>query len=449
LLAWAATQLGLSRLLRNVVLAGFVINARVIDFGASVLSEALFTFLVLGGVALLVAARLHANSSRGWCWAAAGLAFGAAYWVRYAGMFFVLGLAVVMVRHLVPLDRVQAKGYAVAVTVAGAAVVAGIARSVLLVGNWQGTVDKKVSHPLPFVLVETVRAGKVLFLGPTFDMPAWTSVTRALFIAFCFVGMAWLVWSYHRRGAALTHPAPALKGIPADLLILTLTYSGCMFYAGLTTTISYEARMFVPITPLLMLLLGLALSTLLTAPPERIPPKPALFALGAGFCCYVVLNLTVVVRPPTDYRPPSFARLMDSASVDGKTARAAVLELVDPARVVVANYGQAVGHLLGRPTVSLVDTNYSPLEWDEKAIHDVVDRYNAAAIVIYANNHFMPSAFVRQLAQGEAPSWMKLVYRSSEFLVYEPLSRTTKSTESLPERAAFKNENNEVGQRGR
>jgi hypothetical protein len=67
------------------------------------------------------------------------------------------------------------------------------------------------------------------------------------------------------------------------------------------------------------------------------------------------------------------------------------------------------------------------VEWNEKAIHDVVYRYNAAAIVIYVpiagqwdNGDFMPSPFVRQLAQGEAPSWMKLVYRSSEFLVYEP-----------------------------
>jgi len=123
---------------------------------------------------------------------------------------------------------------------------------------------------------------------------------------------------------------------------------------------------------------------------------------------------------------------MDSTFVDGKTPRAAVLELADPTRVVVANYGQAVGHVLRRPTVSLVDQSYSPVEWNEKAIYDVVYQYNAAAIVIYANNSFLPSPFVRQLAQGEAPSWMKLVYRSSDFLVYKPLSRNARSNESLP-----------------
>src|SRR5215472_4779089 len=122
LLAWIAGQLGLSRLPRNVVMAGFVVNARVIDFGAAAMSEALFTLVVLLGVALLVAARLRADSSRGWHWAAAGLALGAGYWVRYAGLFFVLGLAVLVIRHLVGSDRSQAKGFVVAAAVACGAV---------------------------------------------------------------------------------------------------------------------------------------------------------------------------------------------------------------------------------------------------------------------------------------------------------------------------------------
>ena len=45
---------GVSRPLRNVVLAGYVFNALVIRYGTSVLSEALFTFLIVLGVTLLV-----------------------------------------------------------------------------------------------------------------------------------------------------------------------------------------------------------------------------------------------------------------------------------------------------------------------------------------------------------------------------------------------------------
>jgi hypothetical protein len=411
------------------------------------------------GVALLVAARLHAdtNRERPWRWAAAGLAFGAAYWVRAAGLFLVLGLAILVIRHLAAAHRLSAKGYSVAVSVAGAAVLAGIARNILLVGTWQGTIDKRFSNPVRSLLVETVRAGKVLVLGPTFDMPEWTSIPRALFIALFLGGMACLAWSYVRHGhrpvpAAPSPPTPpcfsqfggsmrqflgefcpALNAIGVDLLILVLIYCGCMFYAGLTTAISYDARMFLPLIPLLMLLLGVALRALLSAPARQsISHRLALFALGGSFCCYVILNIVMDVRPPTDYAPPSVAGILDSPSVEGRTARAAVLELVDPSRVVVANYGQTVGYALGRPTVSLVDQSFSALEWNEQAVHDVVDRYDAAAIVIYVNKLFMPSAFVRQLAQGQAPSWVKLTYRSSEFLVYEPLSRRAKSNGSFP-----------------
>ena len=428
LLAWIATQLGLSRLLRNVVVVGFVFNAAIIELGASAVSEALFTFVVLLGVALLVAARLHADTSWGWRWAAAGLALGAAYWVRYAGLFFVLGLAVLVIRHLLASNRLQAKGYAGALTVAGAAVLAGMARNILLVGTWRGgNVQKIVSDPLWPLLVDTAAAGKILVLGPSFGMPGWTSIPRALFIAFFFAGMAWLTWRHLRHGAAQTQPRPALKGIGVDLLILMLTYSGCMFYAKLTSVIDYDPRYYVPLTPLLMLLLGLALRTMLTTPAQwSISRRLALLALGASFCCYVVVNFVLVVRP-SSFDPSSVAKLMHSTSIDGKAAHAAVLELVGPTRVVVANNGQAVGHVLGRPTVSLVGPRYNAVEWNEKAIHDVVHQYNAAAIVIYVpiaaqwdNGDFMPSPFVRQLAQGEAPSWMKLVYRSSEFLVYEP-----------------------------
>jgi hypothetical protein len=273
---------------------------------------------------------------------------------------------------------------------------------------------------------------KVLFLGPNFDMPAWTAIPRVLFILFFFFGMAWLMWKYIRCRSA--DRSPALTGTGVDILILMLVYCGCMFYAGLVSTIGYEVRMFVPLTPLLLLLLGLALQTMLAAQPQPSTSRTfAVSALSASFCCYLVLNLLMIVRPPTDYEPPSVDRVMDSRSADGKTAREAVLELVDPARVLVANNGQAFGYALSRPTVSLVGPGNSSADWNEKAIQEVIRQYHAAAIVIDVNE-FLPSPFVRQLAQGEAPSWMKLAYRSSQVLVYEPLSGPARSKESLASR---------------
>jgi hypothetical protein len=67
------------------------------------------------------------------------------------------------------------------------------------------------------------------------------------------------------------------------------------------------------------------------------------------------------------------------------------------------------------------------MEWNEKAVQKAVRQFNAAAIVVYVptvtqwnDDDFVPSPFVRQLAQGTAPWWMKLVYRSHELLIYAP-----------------------------
>lgn len=70
--------------------------------------------------------------------------------------------------------------------------------------------------------------------------------------------------------------------------------------------------------------------------------------------------------------------------------------------------------------------HYSGVEWDEQSMRDTIKRFNAAAIVIYVptaaqwNDDFVPSPFVRQLAQGDAPSWMKLVYQSDQLFIYAP-----------------------------
>ena len=426
LLAWTAGKLGLSRLLCNVVMAGFVFNGAVIDLGIAAISEPLFMFIMLLGVALLVNARFHAETSWGWRWAAAGLIFGAAYFVRYAGLFFVIGLAMLVVRHLIAPSRSLAKDYAVSFTVASVAVLVGMVRNILLVGNWRGGNDKIVDNPLLSILVESARAANRLVLGP--GSLGETLIPRALFTALFFTGMVLLIWSYLRQQRVQLDTQPALKGIGLDLLLLVATYSACMFYAGLTSVISYGTRMFVPLTPPLLLLLALALHTMLAAlTPAGSPPRLFLLALAACFCFYVFLNFMVFRLPLRDDASSVVAHL-GSTLGNEKSARTMVLDLVGQWGVIVANNGQTIGHVLGRPTVSLVGPHYSGVEWNEQSMRDTVKQFNAAAIVIYVpigdesmDRDFVPSPFVWQLAQGDSPSWMKLVYRSSVLLVYVPL----------------------------
>src|ERR1700733_11327391 len=113
ILGWLAERCGLSVAMRNILLGVFAINALVIEHGALGLTEPLFTLLILGGTALLVNARLHQGKVSPWLWLAVGLSFGLSYFVRYAGLLFLLGLAVLCAHSLLARHRLLARGHAI------------------------------------------------------------------------------------------------------------------------------------------------------------------------------------------------------------------------------------------------------------------------------------------------------------------------------------------------
>lgn len=422
LLAWIAERLGLSRALRNILLAIFVLNAAVVDYAASALTEAPFTFLAVLGVALLVAARRFGQTRY---WIAAGFVFGASYFVRYAGLFLVAGLAIVAIRHVIAGERSVGKGYVLACAIAGTLVLAGMARNIMLLGSWRGGNEKIISNSLLSVLVETARAVYGVFLGPGSALHGGTFIPRALCAVLFVTGMAWMTWRYLQQRRTLDTPRPAGNGLGSDLLLLVVTYSGCMFYAGLTTVISYDARMFVPVAPLIILLLGLALHAFLANGPRANTSRLPKFALLASFGVYLFLNM-LVFRQPIAASAAAVSKHMDWAPGNEKPARLAVLELTGERGVVLANNGQAVGYVLGLRTVSMVGPRFSAVEWNETTTRETALRFNAAAVVISVPTggalDDVPSSFVHQLAQGYVPSWLKLVYRSDAVLVYSPRS---------------------------
>ncbi|MDB5865296.1 MAG: hypothetical protein JWO70_3102 [Betaproteobacteria bacterium] len=418
LLAWIAQRLGIARGLRIVLLVTFVSNAAVVYYAACALTEALFTALVTAAVALLVAARAR---GRAWYWIAAGLVFGIAYFVRYAGLFFVVGLGIVALLHVIARERSVAKGYILACAAAGALVAAGMARNILIVGNWRGGNEKVIGSSLSTVLVETVRAMNGVFLGPGSALHGGTLIARALCAALFTLGTVWLAWRYLRQRRAADGPFQAGHGFGIDLLLLALTYGACMFYAGLTTVISYEARMFVPLVPLIILLVGLVLQAFMADRQSARPARIPIFALLASACLYLFLNVPASLKA-TD-GPTSASALVgwgpgeEKAVLRTVTARAAK-------PVIVANNGQAVGYLLDLPTVSMVGPYYSSVEWNEKTLRDTIQRFNASAVVISIPQgratDDVPSAFVHKLAAGDAPQWLEPAYQSGAVRVYTP-----------------------------
>ncbi len=433
LLAWMGARLGLSRAIRNVILASFVFNGIVSEFGSAALSEALFMFLALLGVSALAGARLRGHDGGVRLWVAAGIAFGAAYFVRYAGLFFVVGLSLLLARHLMARDRLLARGHAIALAVAGAIVAVGVVRNILLVGNWRGRDEMIVSNPLLPLLVQTGRAINALILGvgTGSSAPGGTFVPKVVFATLFVLSIAALAWSRWRHRSPRIDPMP-MNSMGIDMLVLAAAYAACMLYAGLTSEISYgTARNFVPLLPLLLLLFGVMLRTLIPKLERRRVHLP-LAALAICFCCYLYLNLLVIRKPLADQVVAVNVRL-DGSGGGPTSARAAILNRVGPRGVLLANNGQATGFVLDRPTVSMVGPAFSRVVWDEETVRATILRFHVAAVVISPpvqrdpeDDDDIPSPFVRQLARGNAPAWLTLQYRSDALLTYVPVSADPK-----------------------
>jgi hypothetical protein len=361
-------------------------------------------------------------------WVAAGLAFAAAYLVRYAGLFFIVGLGFLTLRHIAGRNRELARGHAIALGVALFAVLIVVGRNMVLVGNWRGRDEMLVSNPFVPALVQTAQGLNALILGSgtSSGLPGGTFVPKALFTVLFLSGLAILAWIRLRDRDAITAYAVGHRGMALDILLLAATYGACMFYAGMTSSISYgDARNLVPIASLLVLLLGWgihsALSSAAGSPALR---QSAVVALAASFCLYAYLNAAVLRRPALNAAAP-VVEMLEGRIDGGKTIRSVIGDIVGSG-VILANNGQALGHVLGLQTVSMVGPAFSTAVWDEAAVQQAIRRFKVAAVVIslplagQPEDDDLPSPFVRQLSLGKSPAWLNLASRSNRILVYVP-----------------------------
>ena len=425
LLWWCTGALGLRAPHRHGAMAILVVNAFFLAFAGVGMSELLFTAFALAAVTLVLASRSATGRTAAWSWLAAGVAFGAAYHVRYAGLFFIVGLLVLAVLHQALGRRRVAAGYAAAAAVASALAGVGIARNLHLVGHWLGRDGAPVWHPIPGVLFESVRAADLVLLGPGSGAAVPLLPPRLLLVLLALLVTGLVVWRVMRPG----RPSRAVAwpvGFGVDLTILLAVYGACMFYAGVTTNISYGPRMFVPLVPLVALLAGMALAA---APPLATLPAPRLarLALWAAFLLYAGLNLSAIRYPQVD-RARLVEAELNARTRDGVSVREVVRRLAGRSGIIVANNGQAVGYVLDRATVSLPGPRYSAVRWNEGALRRLVDRYQAKVVLITApdsaqpaDDDLIPTPFVGRLARGTPPAWLHLEGRAGNMLVYVPV----------------------------
>jgi hypothetical protein len=447
---WAARTLELTAGVTRVLLVCLIGNSWAAIYATSATTESLFMFTSCAGIILLLsaagrrelpaervpAAQACAEPARAAHPPAqdpqrqppharhfqllllASALIGLSYWVRYAGVFLFAAAVVYCVAQLgFRRDRTSLRAV-LCLGLAAAIIAAGFVRNQLLVGSWKGGNTKGVHHPLKEVVREFVIWLHHLFLGGI------ASARVDVLLGLLLLGIVMVVIAAARSPRAHSwRPQWAENGPALLLLCYAAVYCAGMVYLGVTSVISFDTRMFYPLLPVLLLLLGVALSAA-----ER-SAAPAKARMTAFYCGLVLVTGAYLGINARSYAAPlaapheSIERQLNGEIAPGTTLRAWLATNVAPSQVVVANRGQASEYVLQRNTVSLITREYSDQQWDEPAMHSLMRTFGAHFLILYTGDAASTAAvaespFLVGLAQGTAPSWLKLATRNHDVLVF-------------------------------
>ena len=418
LLASVIRRTEVSRPVLNLALGLFVMNAAIVQFGAAAMSEALFVTLMLLGVSLLVRAHTATSGRRLWLWVGAGLAVGAAYHVRYAGLFLVASLAILALRYLITRDRAMTIGHLAAFAVASVVALIGMLRNIQLVGDWRGGNEKPVSNPVLSVVGE-MESG---FVGLITGGRGWTVAIGGVLMLALGVAVAWFILRHRTDWPRMDGTRTRARIIAVDVAIIAAVYASGILYAGMTSVISVGARLLLPLTPLLIILAAIGLQALFTMAGRAGRTRPVALGLAVAMAGYVIANSLAFAQRPAN-GADLVAQSLDQVRQGQVSPREALRDLVPDGGVILANNGQAMGYETGAPTISMVGPHFSGVTWDEHTVREVIDRYDISAVVITpgsGDGDLIPSAFVQALADGQGPPWLELVGDYDDVLIYAP-----------------------------
>lgn len=413
--------LGFSPLAQRVTLLAWASSAHAADYGSKVMAESLFTLMSTMALGLLLEAR--SRPGRGAREVIAAVLAGAAYWVRYAGLFFVAAFGLYAGAKLLRARRERGR-WSLGLFLCSAIVVPELLRNVALTGAWRGGNLRTTPHPLGDMAFVLGLSHLNLFSGWQCRMRPAQLVAAALVLAgAAAVAVAW--W----RASRLRAVASAIWHAPPPLLLWLATYEAGTTYAALTTDVTYDIRFLVPILPLLLLLAGSAW----TAAATPVAPGAGWRTAGAGCLAACMLGLVAAngvatVRVEKASPHVAVARALAAPVSTGEPLAAWLLTNVPRDGVLVSADAQATGYVLKRNVVGLIDWRYSDARWDERATRDLMTRFGATYLVLYRRAAASQSTaaeyvgddseFLRLLLDESPPPWLDRAASSRYALVY-------------------------------
>jgi hypothetical protein len=404
---YIGSALGARPLVLGAIGLLWVTNATTILIAGFVSTEALFTAIFLGVAALMVA-DIKAAGSRPWLLVSLGILAGAAYWVRYPGLFVVPVVAFYLSWRWWN-NRRTLPWVLVGLALAAAECLAIMARNATLTGSWRGGFSSSHKNSLKWVLVESVKAFYHLLFGDR--VVAHLSVWIVLFACAlpAAIVLAFLAWR-NRREEVPSAFKPAFIWFG---LLIGVYWAGIV-YAVMHSIASDLVRYYFPAYPLVLVMAAAAALARKTL--ENLVIAVLVVAVLA------VQSRSLLTKPPA--RPDFAVRDLFKEEVQPATSIGTWLTShVSRKDVLIAANGQIVHYVLQRPVVALIDPDSSARKTDDAGLHALMSQFGARYLLLFPGSKAVQeqddTPILNSLAAGAVPPWLTLATRTSDVEVYE------------------------------
>jgi hypothetical protein len=410
-LLWrAALELKLSGWLAASLAVMWLLNSYSLNYSVNVITEPMFQALTLA-MALLMQVDLNGGGRRPMLLLGIGATAGAAYLVRYAGLFL-LPTAGLYLLWRGWRDGDCRRWSAGGIFLAGALFVAGALRNAALAGGWRGF--RSPGHmDLASVAVEM---GKALYhiifgAGVVARLDFWLLLFAAGAAAAAAFG-----WRNLRRGLPPALLAPTAVQQLAWMGILSGIYCAGIAAAALTTVANDFPRYCFALYPFALLAAGVVLQS---TGPKRAPVLAALCLVPV-----MVVQARTVLLPPMEQSSITMRKTMDEQVDPGLSVRAWIASHAPASEPLFAANGQAVQYALDRPVVSIRSPQLSTRICDEEYFRSLMAAFHSRLIVLFPRASISDSPeqqgpFLRDVLRGRLPVWLRIAAQSTDVLVLE------------------------------
>ena len=383
-------------------------NSIVIVFADSLSTEALFTAILLAIAAVMIA-DINMEGRRPALLLAIGILAGAAYWVRYPGLFVVPGTVLFLLWRCWKTRRSWPWVLA-GLAAASGECLAIMLRNYRLIGSWRGGFSAGQGHSIKFIVVESVKAFYHIAFGDRVvaHLNIWAILFLCSFVA--AVALAVLAWR-SGRAAELPPNFALLAGWPA---LLVAIYGAGIIYAAMHSIASDLGRYYFPAYPLVLAILAAA--TLAHKTLEKAVLTVLVIAVLA------VHSRSLLTKP----NPPLIADVQRVFSEDVKPGDSLGQWLaghVSRKDVLIAVNGQAVHYILQRPVVSMIQPIYSDHVYDDAGFHALMAQFGARYVLLFPGSTLTPEQdeipFLHALAAGSYPPWLSVAAKTRDATLYE------------------------------